>query len=190
MMNAGTFYFLDMRELKTEKVEIMPILDENAQSVLQRCYDGIGLEVHISRIADAEKLMSKYFETKGYEVIRLEYRANSSGQFSDKEQILANVCKFLFHNYKFYNLEPQESLNHYLLKAGVPDFLVFKEEADSIRDLMFIEVKSGSDRVSIQQLLWVTAHNVPVKIVYITNEEYEESQAKPILPTFFREDKQ
>ncbi len=171
-MQTNNLYLFNIRDRKSEKVEIEPLLDKNVIEFIEEGYAKIGLKIEICFIQESEQLVKKYFEYKGYKVLKTNPLNKNGGEFliycNDSKNDGELIIKYLEDNFKFYDKEEGMNLQRYLGKSGIPDFLVYrKEHKEIIQELFFVEVKNWVDGLNGNQLLWIFQNNVPTKIAYL-----------------------
>jgi len=159
-------WVFDFRERMLTDIEIEDIVKEEVEKSIKEDFDKIGIEIEIINIGDAERFIKKFYERKGYSVIngngsRDSYRFyDFNGNIGEREVIdyLKSKYKHVYNEYDF---------NKIIELSGKPDFLVFKGKKGKISELFFLECKKGNDGLRPNQLIWMCLSDVPVKIVYL-----------------------
>lgn len=124
-----------------------------------------------SRYTTSEGIAKTIYEESGYKAMKLDPgnvpigAANDSGGEAEKaihEKILDHLKEHVGD--ELMNYMPVLEIDN----AGIPDFLVYKWDGESITDWYFSEVKSEDDGLSRSQVEWFTEyHYFPIKVTYV-----------------------
>jgi len=157
----------DIRTRKMTSLDIKPIVEQEIENVLNAKFSDMGIEIDIKEIKDVEKFVEKYYTHKGYNVIRCQPHTSC--------RIPNFIFNYLEENYKIYvNFQLGDMSNNwrkYCIYSGVPDFLIYRlNDKKEITELFFVEAKSQSDSVRMNQLFWACSSNVPLKVLHLTQD--------------------
>jgi len=163
--NSTSITIYDVQQRNKEVIELKSFADEELNKIQDEIEERIGIAVIVERIVNPEQFVRKYYESQGYAVKKCD------GYGIDKK--VKNFFK------RRYGLEESCWDKH-----GIPDFIVYLREPPRKEDeygrihgkykiitAFFVEVKSHSDAIRVNQLDWIISNNVPVKIAYLERKD-------------------
>lgn len=150
-LNNYLVTIIDVGKRDIQQVDIRKIFHNELKS-----YIDFGFKFELNAIKDVEKFSKHYYTLQGYEVIRV----TSNGM-----DINSNKERELIINY----LKQQDSIvdSDSIIKAGVPDFLIYKLVNEEMVDIFFLEAKKKVDSLRYEQMLWIFGNKLPIKIMVI-----------------------
>ncbi len=113
----------------------------------------------------------QYFRNKGYAILDSyvgnkkfdrDFLNHHCNKIEKKDRKM--IYQYLKNNYQLNIFDEEQTI----VKAGMPDYLLFKKENNKIKDLLFIELKTRNDTLSFKQILWMFNNsNIPIKIAWL-----------------------
>lgn len=157
------FILMDIDKREIAKKDIREVLDKEEI----KKFSQLGFKLNINTISNAEKFVETYFKLNQYIVSRctakrIDYDTKvTEDDFIKKMEEERNIINNYLH--QKYHIENIDSL----IKAGIPDFLIYKKIDNQISELCFVEVKKRIDALRFEQMIWIFSNKIPVKIVIL-----------------------
>lgn len=154
-------------DIRTNKVTVMEepttILNTPIPSLIDQLKK-YSISIDGFSIINSEVFIQKYYERLGYSVLRTSYNT----PIELPNNVLNNLNNYYIHTNE---CQVQRTWYHFIRCKGVPDFLVYRENAGEIEELFFVEVKRNlKDVFSISQIIWFSCSNIPVKVAFFAGD--------------------